>query len=255
MIQSVDRAARVLHLLASGPPSLSLGEIAQGTALAKATAHGLLRTLEQTKLVRQDPTTGRYSLGVAVLELSNAYLGGSPLRARAVLAASRLGSETGEKVWVTELVADRIVVVHHHLGAQEGIASLDVGASIPWYATAFGLAIAAHLPARELTALLSAAPRRALTGNTTTSARELRKRLAQITRDGVAVEDQESAVGDAAVAAAVLDAGSTPIGAIGITGPVERLFDQERTQVRHVPAVQRAANAVRKELVGAVVAR
>jgi DNA-binding IclR family transcriptional regulator len=253
MIQSVDRAARVLHLLASGPPSLGLGEIAKGTGLAKATAHGLLRTLEHTKLVRQDAATGRYSLGVAVLELSNAYLGGSPLRARAVLTASRLSAETAEKVWVAELVAERIVVVHHDLGPHENIASLDVGASIPWYASAFGMAIVAQLPPKEITALL-APPRRALTGHTSTAARELRRRLAQVARDGYAVEDQESAVGDAAVAVAVLDAAGAPIGAIGITGPAERLFDDEHAP-RHVQAVQRAANAVRRELLGAAAGR
>ncbi len=253
MIQSVDRAARVLHLLASGPASLGLADIARGTGLAKATAHGLLRTLENTKLVRQDPVTGRYSLGVAVLELSNAYLGGSPLRARAVMAASRLSVETDEAVWVVELVAERIVVVHHHLSPNEMMASLNVGASIPWHATAFGQAIVAHLPADELTALLKR-PRVALTGRTLTRVRELRNRLGEVARQGLAVENQEASVGDAAVAAPVLDHNGAPIGAIGIVGPAERILGEDCLP-RQGAAVQRAANAVRKELLGSVAAR
>lgn len=253
MIQSVDRAAQILHLLAAGPPSLGLAEIARGTELAKPTVHGLLRTLEETKLVRQDPVSGRYSLGAAVLELSNAYLGGSPLRARSVMAADRLGTETDQTVWVVELVAERVIVVHHHLSPHEVVASLSVGASIPWHASAFGHAIAAHLPPDELTSLLRH-PRRELTGRTLTGARDLRRRLSQVHKLGYAVEDQEASVGDAAVACAILDSLGRPVGAIGITGPVEELFD-ERLDPCHVRAVQRAANTVRRELVGAVAQR
>lgn len=253
MIQSVDRAAQVLHLLASGPPSLGLAEIARGTGLAKPTVHGLLRTLEGAKLVRQDSASGRYSLGAAVLELSNAYLGGSPLRARSVMAASRLSAETDQTVWVVELVGERIVVVHHHLAPHEVVASLAVGASIPWHASGFGQAIAAHLPAAELTELMRH-PRQALTGRTVIAARELRRRLTLVAKQGYAVEDQEASVGDAAVASPVLDSEGLPVGAIGITGPVESLFD-ERLEPCHVRAVQRAANTVRRELVGALAPR
>ena len=52
--------------------------------------HGLLRTLEQSGLVSQDVATGRYSLGPRVLQLGNAYLAGSELRARSMLRAGAL---------------------------------------------------------------------------------------------------------------------------------------------------------------------
>jgi DNA-binding IclR family transcriptional regulator len=82
MIQSVDRAARILHELGSGSPTLGVTEIGARLDLAKPTVHGLLRTLEQSGLVSQDVATGRYSLGPRVLQLGNAYLAGSELRSR-----------------------------------------------------------------------------------------------------------------------------------------------------------------------------
>ena len=72
MIQSVDRAARILAVLGAGTPRLGVTEIAARLGLAKPTVHGLLRTLEQHDLVAQDPDTGKYSLGSGVVSLGNA---------------------------------------------------------------------------------------------------------------------------------------------------------------------------------------
>src|SRR5205823_3140218 len=79
-----------LAVLGSGTPRLGVTEIADRTGLAKPTVHGLLRTLEAHDLVAQDPDTGKYSLGPGVLQLGNAYLDGSDLRARSLRWAESL---------------------------------------------------------------------------------------------------------------------------------------------------------------------
>ena len=78
-------------------------EIADRVGLAKPTVHGLLRTLEAHELVAQDPDTGKYSLGPGVLQLGNAYLDGSELRARSLRWAESLAQRAGEAVWVATL--------------------------------------------------------------------------------------------------------------------------------------------------------
>ena len=109
MIQSVDRAARILHELGSGSPTLGVTEIGARLDLAKPTVHGLLRTLEQSGLVSQDVATGRYSLGPRVLQLGNAYLAGSELRSRSMLRAGSLARQVNEAVWVSVLVDDAVM--------------------------------------------------------------------------------------------------------------------------------------------------
>ena len=103
MIQSVQRAAQILAVLGSGTPRLGVTEIADRVGLAKPTVHGLLRTLEAHELVAQDPDTGKYSLGPGVLQLGNAYLDGSDLRARSLRWAESLAQRAGEAVWVATL--------------------------------------------------------------------------------------------------------------------------------------------------------
>ena len=71
--------------------------------------HGLFRTLEHTGLVSQDVATGRYSLGPGVLQLGNAYLAGSELRARSMLRAGALALQVNEAVWVSVLVDEAVM--------------------------------------------------------------------------------------------------------------------------------------------------
>ena len=100
MIQSVDRAARILRALASGPGRLGVSELSERLGLAKGTVHGLLRTLHDPGLVEQDPNSDKYQLGPQLLQLSNRYLDLSELRARSLAWSELLATRAGESVRV-----------------------------------------------------------------------------------------------------------------------------------------------------------
>jgi DNA-binding IclR family transcriptional regulator len=223
MIQSVERAAAILAALGSGTPRLGVTEIAERVGLAKPTVYGLLRTLEHHDLVTQDPDTGKYSLGPGVLQLGNAYLDGSELRARSLLWAETLAQRANEAVWVATLSGSRVIVLHHVFRPDNLVQILEVGAAIPWHACALGHAIVAHLPA-QASARLLAGDLQPLTGRTKTTRAGLSRALAQVRKLGYAVEDQEATVGDAGIAAPIMNRDAAVAGAIGIVGPAERLL-------------------------------
>src|SRR6516162_4141628 len=223
MIQSVERAAQILGVLGSGTPRLGLTEIAGRVGLAKPTVHGLLRTLEAHDLVAQDPDTGKYRLGPGVLQLGNAYLDGSELRARSMRWAESLAQRADEAVWVATLSGSRVIVLHHVFRPDNTVQILEVGAAIPWHACALGHAIVAYLPDAQRAAAM-AGNLAALTGRTKTSRVALSRALAQVRKQGYAVEDQEATVGDAGIAAAILNREGAVSGAIGVVGPAERLL-------------------------------
>jgi DNA-binding IclR family transcriptional regulator len=223
MIQSVERAASILTALGSGTPRLGVTEIADRVGLAKPTVYGLLRTLEKHDLVAQDPDTGKYSLGPGVLQLGNAFLDGSELRARSLLWAESLAQRAGEAVWVATLSGSRVIVLHHVFRPDNTVQILEVGAAIPWHACALGHAIAASLPQTACARLL-AADLTPLTGRTKTTRVALGRALAQVRKHGYAIEDQEATVGDAGIAAPIVNREGTVAGAIGVVGPAERLL-------------------------------
>ena len=246
MIQSVQRAAQILAVLGSGTPRLGVTEIAERLGLAKPTVHGLLRTLEKHDLVAQDPDTGKYSLGPAVLSLGNAYLDGSELRARSLLWAESLAQRANEAVWVASLSGSRVIVLHHVFRPDNTVQILEVGAAIPWHACALGHAIVAYLPEAQRTRAL-AGDLVPLTGRTKTTRAALSRALARVRRRGYAVEDQEATVGDAGIAAPILSRDGVVTGAIGVVGAVDRLLGPG-TRDELVRAVTEAARAVSRDL-------
>lgn len=216
--------------------------------LAKPTVHGLLRTLEHNNLVSQDPDSGKYGLGPSVLQLANAYLAGSELRARAMLRASALARQVNEVVWVGVLTESDVMVVHHEFRPDEAVQILEVGATIPWHACALGHAIAAHVDDETLHTLMTG-PLRPLTGRTHTTIRALVPVLEKVRRLGYAVENQEANVGDGGIAAPILDRRGAVAGSVGVVGPVERLLSRDATPTL-ARAVVDTARAVTRDMGG-----
>jgi DNA-binding IclR family transcriptional regulator len=245
VVQSVQRAVRVLRELAVGGPRLGVTEVAERVGVAKPTAHALLRTLEGEGLVVQDPETGKYQLGPGLLSLGNAYLDTQELRARSLSWADTLANRADEAVWVAVLTGDHVFVVHHAFRPEGVVQILEVGASIPWSTCALGKAIVAFLPAGRRESLLAGALAE-LTGWSVTDPGQLAGQLEEVTRTGYALEDQESALGDAGIAAPVFDRTGVA-GAIGIVGPVERVL-AESTRQDHIVAVREVARQISREL-------
>jgi DNA-binding IclR family transcriptional regulator len=226
-VQSVDRAARILKALSAGTPQLGVTELSSHLHIAKATVHGLLRTLEDQELVEQDPETGKYRLGPSMLLLGNAYLDNHELRSRSIVWADALASRVGEAVRVGVLHGRNVVIVHHVFRPDGSVQILEVGASIPWHACALGKAIGARLD-RDRRRSLLAGPMPRLTGRTIVDPHEMALALDAIAERSVAFEDQEAIVGEAEIAAAIIDHRGRSAGAVGVVGPSERLLPEPR---------------------------
>jgi DNA-binding IclR family transcriptional regulator len=249
MIQSVRRAASILRELGSGQPRLGVTELAERLGLAKATVYGLLRALEVDALVERDLETGKYRLGPALLQLGNAFLDGHELRARSLLWADSLATRTSEAVRVGVPNGWSMLIVHHVFRPDNSVQILEVGAAIPWHASALGKVVAAYRDEESQGELLRG-PLGRLTGRTIVDPAALRRALEQVRREGVATEDQEAVIGEAEVAAPVFDHEGHPVGAIGVAGPVERLLPEGLARIDVVAAVKEAARGLSRDLGG-----
>ncbi len=246
IIQSVERAARILRELGSGASRLGVTELSERLGIAKGTVHGLLRTLDRQDFVEQDPETGKYRLGPAMLQLGNAFLDNHELRSRSLLWADSLAGRVTEAVRVGVLNGSSILIVHHVFRPDDSVQILEVGASIPWNASALGKAIAAYLEPDRRAALVSGELPR-LTGSTITDPATLKASLERVVDAGYAIEDQEGIVGEAEIAAPIFDHRGAPIGAIGIAGPVERLMPDGPDE-QLVAAVKQVGRSLSREM-------
>src|ERR1043165_5086864 len=145
MIQSVDRAIRILKALSAGPGRLGVSELSGRIRLAKGTVHGLLRTLQDHGLVEQHADSDKYQLGPQLLQLSTRYLDLSELRSRSLTWSELLASRAQEAVRVGVIHGDGLLVVHHVFRPDATLQILEVGSVLPLHATALGKAVLAFV--------------------------------------------------------------------------------------------------------------
>lgn len=110
-IQSVARTAEILRLLAGSRRRLGVVELARDLGVPTGTVHGILRTLQLEGFVEQDPDSGKYQVGPALLAIGFAYLQASRLRSAGLNAAYALAARSGESVRVGALHRGAVLIV------------------------------------------------------------------------------------------------------------------------------------------------
>jgi DNA-binding IclR family transcriptional regulator len=246
-IQSIERAAAILRLMARGSGRLGLGEIARSLGLARGTTHGILRTLEQVGFVEHDGVTGKYQLGAALLHLGTSYLDANELRSRAINWADALAARSGEAVRICTFLDGRALVVHHVFRPDDTLQALDVGTLLPLHATALGKILLAF-DANALAAL-SSKDLEPFSKRTICSRSALTRALARIREAGWACDVEEMTVGKASIAAPIRDYGGLLVGSIGLSGSLERVCDSRgHPRQALVTYVCDAARAISRDL-------
>jgi DNA-binding IclR family transcriptional regulator len=210
----LDKAVAILRAVADEPASLA--ELVARTELPRATAHRLATALEAHRLLRRT-STGAWAPGPALAELGR----GPHL--------SVLRDATGESAqFYVRDGSSRIC-----LAASERTHGLrdtvPVGARLPLTAGSAAHALLAFAPAEEVTALL---PSASFTART----------LLDVRRRGWAHSVAEREAGVASLSAPVRDGAGGVLGAVSISGPVERLGRRPSPEV--VSAVLEAAVAI-----------
>ena len=95
-VAAVERAVELLGVLADGEAELGTNELARRTGLHPSSVSRLLATLVAAGLVEHVEASGRYRLGLRLLDLGNAVLARLDLREVARLHLAALVEETGE---------------------------------------------------------------------------------------------------------------------------------------------------------------
>ncbi|MGF1647094.1 MAG: IclR family transcriptional regulator [Kineosporiaceae bacterium] len=248
MIQSIDRAARVLASL-QGSRHLGITEIAERLRLSPSTAHGIVRTLAAHGLVVQEPGGKRYMLGPALVRLSSVYLDTHEVRGRSLPWMEDLARSTGLAVRLGVELLDEVMILHHVARPDGSRQMPETGISLPVHACALGKVLLSGHP-EAARALLGRDPLRSLTGDTVTDPQAVLAGLPEIAARGLATERDEVVVGESALASPVVDRTGAVVAALGLVvpsaqwpeGPSDPRLDE------WTGALRGAARAVSREL-------
>ena len=245
-IQSIERAAAILRLLSGRARRLGVVDLAGELGLPKGTVHGLLRTLQHVGFVEQDPETGKYQLGAALLHMGSSYLDGNELRTRALNWSDSLAARTQEAVRIGTLHEGQVLIVHHVFRPDDTLQTLDVGSLLPAHASALGKVLLAHHP--YVADELLGRGLRTFTDQTITDPERMRRELARIRERGWASDIGELTPAQVSIAAPIIDRSGLTAGAMGIFGPPERLLAARQPRGELVTYVREACRAVSREL-------
>lgn len=144
-VPAVTRAVAILRLLGRGPEALTLKAISQELQMVTSTCLHILRVLVDEGLVKVDPATKRYSLGVGMLALARSVIENNPFPTLVQPVLDRLAQAWSVTTIGVEVSShDDIVVVALARPDAPFRLHVDVGSRFPAMTSATGRLIAAY---------------------------------------------------------------------------------------------------------------
>ncbi|MEV1024184.1 IclR family transcriptional regulator [Streptomyces sp. NPDC050264] len=240
---SVVKALRVLHAVARADGPHRLGDIAERSGVSKASTHRVLATLVEEGYAAPDGE-GRYGCGVQLRSLAAQVLADDAVGIDAVLRA--LQQRLGQAVHLAVLSGDHATYTHKVDPGHAYRIATDVGTPLPLHATASGKALLAHLAPEEVADILSRTGLPSRTPRTHTDRAALTDELARIREAGYATDYEEADESICSLAAPVLDADGTAVGAVSVSSLT--FLVTEGQLAAFAPAVKQAAQDVSRRL-------
>lgn len=243
MVNSVEKAFRVLSAFGRRHQTLNLSQVAAETGMDVSSAQRFTHTLAKLGYLRKDAQTKRFELTPKTLDLGHHYIRSSPLVDRAMPYLMHLSKETEETVNLTVLDGTEIIFVSRFLSRYVLNTDVIIGTRMPAYCSAPGVAMLSRLPEAEALAILDASDLRPHTPSTVFRREDLIEKLRLSAARGYATAFEEVYLGDASIAAPILDPRGRPEGAVNIAVSCAR-YSREEVAAKFSSLVIAAAHAI-----------
>ena len=244
---SVDATVKSLNvaqkLYEHGP--LTVTELAAELPYSKSTVHRHLQTLLEAEYIVE--CEDGFRLSMLYLDYGIAARSRSPFYRAAEPKLKELADETAEKVWVMIEEHGLAVFLDRATGERSVETYARVGERGHLHHYAAGKAILAHLDRDRVDQIVEQHGLPARTEHSITTTDELFHRMKRIRDDGVAYNRGESITGINAIGAPILDDNGSPLGAISVAGPANRLTG-EYLESELVSLVTGVANEIEVQL-------
>lgn len=249
LVPAVDRAARLLDLLAAEGRDWALTELASELGVHKGTTRDILLTLQQHGLVARDALSGRYRLGLGAVRLARVALAQLDLREAARPSLDRLCEESGETVLLGVRDGEHVVIVDVVTPTEGLHMSATVGQRMALCAGSFGKVLLAE-PGGFEKYLETGGHLPSFTERSQTDVDAYAAELSVVRVAGYALDDEEYLQGVRAASASIRGPLGTAIGAVTVVGFTARLPLPRLEQIGRLSRV--AADEITARLGGGV---
>ncbi len=221
-LKTVDRALSVLEIVATAPAPLPVRRVATALGHNVSSTYHLVNTLVARGYLTKDGA-GDLRIGARVGTLYAALTRTSDLARQMRPILERLAAECGETVYLTHLIADRVVIEIVIESAQSlRVTGLAVGYSGSEDRRASGRVVMAFLPPAELELVLEHAHLGLSPEEKGSRRAKLFTDLPKIRELGFAYDNQLFEAGILGLAAPFFDAHGDVLGSVTVTAPTVR---------------------------------
>lgn len=242
--QAVDRLVTIIDAVRDEAPA-SLARIARAVDLSEPTTLRYLAALQHHRIVRREPDSGAFSLGMRLYEWGESARGAYDPRQMAAPVLDNLWQEFGETVELAGREADGRLIVLDVRQGRHGISYLTrVGDIEPWHSTSLGKSLLAAMPEQQAHEVIKGLSLARFTEHTITKATALKRELAMTRERGYALDNQENEVGSRCVGVAVRDRSGEAAFAISVSGPIYRFTDEVMATIAY--ALQEAVSGLER---------
>jgi DNA-binding IclR family transcriptional regulator len=227
----VVAAFEVLEAFKCPSELLTLAEVARKVRASKPTVMRILRKLSDLGYIKRDVHSGKYYLGLKILEYARYVRPADCFRTYARPYMRQLLGQFDLMVNLAIKDGDTITYVDTILPASDAHLEPTVGSSVPIHSTALGKAIASFLPEAELLTILTKQGMPPDTSNTIVRVPAFLAEMERVRKQGYAEDNQEHKMGIICLAAAIRNATGRSVGAISITGPPSRFQGGRKKEI------------------------
>ncbi len=247
VVQSVDRALKLLEILIDEKKEISLSKISEMANLNISTTHRLLNTLAYRGFVTQTEENSKYKLGYRLFEIAGILEDQINLKRIVRPYLEEIVNKYNETANLVVLDGSEVVYVDQVESTNMMRMFAQVGSKGPAHSLGSGKALLAYLSEDRLDKLLNEMELKEFTENTITDPEKLKKHLKEIKEQGYAIDEEEMEEGVCCTAAPIRNRDGKVIAAISVSGPNIRI-DNQFLQQKLVPLVKKQAEKISQRL-------
>jgi DNA-binding IclR family transcriptional regulator len=244
-IAVLGRALDLLELLGE-QSGLTLTELAQQARLNKVTVFRILVNLVRRGYMQRDKASGRYRLGLKLMQLSSRLTDGLDVRSVARHVLEALQKRFDETVNLAVTIDDRIAYIDILESARSLRMAATVGSTDGLHSTALGKATLAQQSEQAVLQFVRRCGLSRKTSKTIRDRHRLLTELRKIRQRGYAIDDEENEEGARCVGAPIFDHDGSVVAAISISGPASRITSERIAELG--AAVSEASRAISERL-------
>jgi len=246
VVQTLDRALKIIELLAVNPEGFGVTEIGVKVGLHKATVYRLLAYLVTQGYIEKDEARPVYTLGLKFIELASLRLNQVELKTEANPYLRKLAAALDQPVHLAIQAGQEAVYIEKIEPRAHLRMYSQIGKRIPLYCSSLGKCLLIDLADTELEALAERTVFQAFTPTTKTTAAGFVADVRLARQRGWALDDQEHEAGIRCIGAPIRDFTGHIVAAVSASGEVAVIRPDPEAKVSDL--VVETAHAISRRL-------